>query len=355
MVLRGATALAGPNLVRLEDAVVVIDGSAIAHVGPSGKTRVPDDATGVDAAGLTLVPGFVDAHVHIGFYRPHDVLAGGVTTVRDLAWPPDEIFGLAERSRSDAFDGPTVLAAGPMLTVPGGYPTAAAWAPEGTGLPLVSATEAGAAVEALAARGAAVIKVGLDPHVGPTLTRDLLAAIVDAAHAKGLKVTGHVYGLDELDKALDAGIDELAHMLMSTETIPDRTVHRMAAAGVAIVPTLSCRFGSGLRVATENLARFVAAGGRVLYGTDLGNEGPRPGIEEREVEAMAAAGMSPVDIVRSATVDAARWLGLGTVGVLGDGMTADIVGVRGDPAKDVGALAKVELVIRRGRVVRSPG
>lgn len=353
VVVRGATALAGGDLTPLEDAVLVVEGNEITHIGPANDAPVAEGAVEIDASGCTILPGFIDAHVHIGFFAPRDVLLRGVTTVRDLAWPPEEIFGLAARSRSDGFDGPTIVAAGQMLTVPGGYPTAAAWAPAGTGRPVACVREALAAVEDLATRGAAVIKVALDPHVGPTLNPELLGVITAAAHDRGLKVTAHIYGLEELDKAIDAGIDELAHMLMSTERIPDATLERMVERGIAVVPTLSCRFGHDLQLAIENLARFVAAGGRVIYGTDLGNEGPRPGIEEREVEAMAAAGIAPMDIVRSATVDSARWLGLETIGVLEPGMTADLVAVRGDATADAAALGNVELVVRRGRVVRS--
>lgn len=355
LVIHADGALVGPDLAPVEDPVVIVEGATISAIGPAEAIDAPPGATEVDATGLTLVPGFIDAHVHIGFYPPGDVVAGGVTTVRDLAWPPEKIFPLVVRSRADDFDGPTIVAAGPMLTVPGGYPLHAAWAPEGTGVPLVSPAEAEDAVERVAAQGAIVIKVGLDPHVGPTPSKELLAAIVDAAHERGLKVTAHIYGLDELEKALVAGIDELAHMLMSSERIPGEVLERMVDASLAVVPTLSCRWGRDLEVARDNLARFVTAGGLVIYGTDLGNDGPRPGIDPTEVSAMNAAGMPPLDIVRSATVDAAGWLGLDETGILAPGMSGDIVGVRGDVAGDAGALTRVELVVRRGRVVRSPG
>lgn len=354
VVIRADSAWAGPDLAPIDDAVVIVEGARITTVAPRHAVDLPTGAAEVDARGLTLVPGFIDAHVHIAFYPPAEVLRGGVTTVRDLAWPPEQIFPLAASSRSDDFDGPTIVAAGPMLTVPGGYPMNARWAPEGTGVPLTSPSEAEDAVERAAAQGAIVIKVGLDPHVGPTLPKELLAAIADAAHERGLKVTAHIYGLDELEKALDAGLDELAHMLMSTEAIPDEVLDRMVAAHVAIVPTLSCRSGRDLALATQNLARFLRAGGQVIYGTDLGNEGPGPGIDPTEVAGMAAAGMAPRDIVRAATVDAAQWLRLERTGTLAAGMSADIVGLRGDLTADLGALTDVALVMRRGSLARSP-
>ena len=353
LAIHAARVLSGAELTPVADTSVVLDGTTIETVG-GADTDVPDDRTSIDAGGLTLVPGFIDAHVHIGFFPPADVLRGGVTTVRDLAWPPDRIFPLAESSRIAGFDGPTIVAAGPMLTVPGGYPTRAAWAPEGTGAPVTSPAEAIEVIERAASQGAVVVKVGLDASVGPTLDVGLLAAIVEAAHERALNVTAHIHGLDELEKALDAGVDELAHMLMGTDRIPDHVVDDMVTHDVVVVPTMSCRTGRELEVATANLGAFVGAGGRVIYGTDLGNEGPRPGIEPVEIGAMNDAGMSPHEILVSATVDAAAWIGLDDCGVLAPGMAADIVGLRGDPTTDIGALSAVELVIRRGRVVRLP-
>jgi imidazolonepropionase-like amidohydrolase len=321
----------------------------IEALGHASDVAVPQGARIVDAPRHTLLPGFIDAHVHIGFYEPQDVLRGGVTTVRDLGWPELRIWPLAEASRSPDFDGPTILAAGPMLTVAGGYPTRAPWAPPGTGLVLDSADEVGPVVARLARAGATIIKVALNAAAGPTLDAPLLTSIVDAAHEHGLKVTGHTFGLEELHKALDAGMDELAHMLMSPEPIPQDTIDRMVGAGMAVVPTLSIFFGSDRRIAIENLGSFLDRGGRVIYGTDLGNEGPSPGIDAREVAGMVEAGMTAGDVVASATVRSAGWLGLDHTGLIQRGMDADIVAVRGDPLQEWEALTRVEMVWRKGR------
>lgn len=350
LVLKGATVLKGRELTPLEDTTLVVEDGVIAAIGPPGEIDIPADARTVDAAGLLLAPGFIDAHVHIGFYPPPEVLAGGVTTVRDLGWPPEKIFPLVAQSASDSFEGPTIVAAGPMITVPDGYPTTAGWAPEGTGRPVVSAEEALTAVKEAQGQGAAVIKVALNPPAGPTLSAELLAEIVETAHRLGLKVTAHIYGLEELEKAIAAGVDELAHMLMSSDSIPDATLQEMVAGDMAIVPTLAIR-GADRAVAIDNLERFLGFGGRVIYGTDLGNAGPSAGIDPSETEAMGQAGMAAIDIVRSATVESAAWLGLDGVGVLAPGRAADIVGFDESALQDIGALAEVRLVIRRGRVV----
>lgn len=349
--IRGGTVLAGEGLEPVPGATLVIADGVIQKLGPVADVRVPDGARVIDAEGLTVAPGFIDAHVHIGFADPADVVAGGITTVRDLAWPPDKIFPLVEASNAEGFDGPRIVAAGPMITAPGGYPTRAAWAPEGTGLEITSIEEARRAVADVAARGATVVKIALNPPVGPTLSPEVLSAVVSEAHARDLKVTGHIHGLDELQKAIEAGVDELAHMLMGPDRIPDETIAAMVSADITVVPTLSIRDGVERSTAIDNLRRFVAAGGRVVYGTDLGNEGPRPGIDPTEVEAMAEAGMSARDIVAAATVHAARWLGLSDTGVLAEGMRADVVGLRGDATEEIGALTDAALVVAGGRVV----
>lgn len=343
----GGTALLGRDLTSATDKAIVVEGPRIVDVA---DTRDVSEARVVDVAGGTVMPGFIDAHVHIGFADPHDVLRRGVTTVRDLAWPRELIFPLARASRAGDFDGPLILAAGPMLTVAGGYPITAAWAPDGTGWPVASLDDARAAVRTLAAEGVAVIKVSLNPPAGHVLDHDTLAAIVDEAHDQGLKVTGHIYGLEQLRTALAAGVDELAHMLMSPERIDDDIIETMVAANVAVVPTLSIFPADILDIALSNLERFIAAGGRVVYGTDLGNAGPQPGIDELEVTRMAAAGMSVTDIVRAATVTAAEWLGLADRGVIAPGTAADLVVVDGD-LTEARALTRVTRVFRAGREV----
>ena len=346
-VLRGATVLAGTTL-EPDRRDVVISGGLITGLLASPAVG-PPEATAVDCTGTTLLPGFIDAHVHIGFYAPERVLRGGVTTVRDLGWPPHDIFALAARSRTADFAGPRVLAAGQMLTVRDGYPTRAAWAPPGTAREVVSVADAAVAVAEQADLGACIIKIALDPTVGPVLGDSTLRAIVAAAHGRGLRVTAHAHGVGELRRAIASGVDELAHILLGAEPIPDEVIAAMVAADMTVVPTLSCRF-EDLDVAVDNLARFLLGGGRVVYGTDLGNEGPTPGIDAREIDAMVHAGMSPHAIVASATTEAASYLGLEDRGVLEPGRVADVLVVDGDPLRNPGALQRVRSVLRHGRV-----
>lgn len=351
IVIRGGTALVGPDLEPIDDAVIVIEQGRIKDIGASESITVRDGAEVVDATGLTLIPGFIDAHVHIAFADPHTVVANGLTTVRDLAWTPSQIWPLVRASQSDRFDGPRLLAAGQMLTVEGGYPTHSGWAPPGAAR-IVGRDDAKDAVAEQVESGATVIKVALNAEAGPTLPERVVREIVAEAHTHGLRVSAHVTGLHQLRKALDSGVDELAHMLMSEERVPSRMIDEMVEKRMTVVPTLSVRFGSDQEIAIDNVRRFIHAGGRVIYGTDLGNAGPRPGIDEREIDAMVRCRMDGRSIIASATVDAARYLGLDGTGVLAPGMEADIVAVSGDPLQSPAALTDVHMVWRNGRRIR---
>jgi imidazolonepropionase-like amidohydrolase len=335
--VRAPVAWLGPGRL-VEDAQVVCDGADVVHAGDATWTRHTDRELVVEGF---LMPAVADRHVHIELSSPADVLAGGVTAVRDLAWPPDRIFPLADASELPSFDGPLIRAAGPMLTAPGGYPTRDAWAPPGTGREVKSPEDATAAVEELAALGAAAIKVSLNGEAGPTPSDGELAAICDAAHAAELPVTAHAQGRGEVERALGAGVDELAH---TPWTRLSDDVIQTAAVRLRIVTTLDIlSFGRDtpeIRTALDNLRRFHVAGGRIVYGTDLGNGSIPPGIHEREARLIAEAGLEPEEVLESmirAPIE--------------PGAPADLVALAGDPLEDLAALGDVRTVIRAGRLV----
>jgi len=330
---------------------VVAAGGRIERLGPAAEVRPPPGAVVVDGTDCTLLPGFVDAHVHLDFYPPAQVLAGGVTTVRDLGWPAERLAVLAEAAAAPGAASPRLLAAGQILTVPGGYPTRARWAPPGTARPVTGAAEAAAAVAELAAAGAAVIKVALDDRVGPTLPAAVLAAVVGAARDRGLGVTAHVGSAAEAAKALAAGVGELAHWPFDAAGLPGPLVDRLAESMVA-VPTLHID-PSPARLA--GVRRFVAAGGRVVYGTDLGNQGPPPAVDTEELRLLVEAGLPPGRALAAATSVAADHLGLAGAGRVAAGAPADLLLVEGDPLADLAALGRVRLVARGGQLAALPG
>jgi imidazolonepropionase-like amidohydrolase len=332
--------------IRTGRTVVVRDGR-IKAVGGPGVLRLPEDGVVLDGDGLTLLPGFIDAHVHLDFYPPAEVLAGGVTTVRDLGWPATRLAVLRRGAGTTA---PRLLAAGQILTAPGGYPTGAAWAPRGTARVVHDPDDAAVAVAELAAAGATVVKVALDERVGPTLPAGTLAALVGSARSRGLAVTAHVAGVRQVKKALEAGVAEFAHWPFTRRELPGALVRRMAGA-VAVVPTMHIE-PTGARLG--GLAAFVAHGGRVVYGTDLGNQGPPPGIDVVELGLMVEAGLTAGQAVAAATGAAAAHLDLDGLGRVVPGAVADLVAVEGDPLAELAALEQVRLVALAGRLVRTP-
>jgi imidazolonepropionase-like amidohydrolase len=230
--------------------------------------------------------------------------------------------------------------------VPGGYPTRAAWAPPGTARPVDGVAEAVAAVAELAEAGAAVIKVALDDRVGPTLPAPVLAALVRAAGERGLGVTAHVGTAAEAAKALAAGVGELAHWPFDPSPLPDPLVDALAES-VVTVPTLHIDPSPARRAGVR---RFVGRGGRVVYGTDLGNQGPPPAVDTEELRLLVEAGLDPGQALAAATSLAADHLGLAGLGRVAPAATADLLLVDGDPLADLNALTRVRLVTRDGRV-----
>jgi imidazolonepropionase-like amidohydrolase len=333
--LRARAAWLGPGRL-VHDAQVVCEDGSITYAGPTTPIGAADEELDVDGF---LMPAVADRHVHIGLSDPAAVLRRGVTAVRDLAWPADPIFELADASELPAFDGPLVRAVGPMLTGHGGYPTRAGWGPEGTGRELNGPDDAVTVVAGLAARGATAIKVSLNAEAGPTPTDAELAAICDEAHRLELPVTAHAQGKGQVERALGAGVDELAHAPW-TERLSEGALEA-AAARMRIVSTLHIHgSGSSLEIALDNVRRFRAAGGEVSYGTDLGNGGIPPGIDAREARLLAEAGLTNEDVL-AAMIRAP----------LDEDAPADLIALGADPLRDLGAFDDLILVARGGSVV----
>nr|MBA3690351.1 hypothetical protein [Actinomycetota bacterium] len=216
--------------------------------------------------------------------------------------------------------------------------------PSGTGRELRGPQDAEAAVRDLAGRGAAAIKVSLNAEAGPTPGDGELAAIAETAHELDLPVTAHAQGSGQVERALGAGFDELAHTPW-THRLSDDVV-TTAATRLRIVSTLDiCSFGRDtpqIRTALDNLRRFHAAGGTVIYGTDLGNGAIPPGIHTRELELMVEAGLEYEEVLESMVR-----------APLEPGAPADLLVLGSDPLDDLEAFDDIRMVIRGGRVVRS--
>lgn len=259
-----------------------------------------------------VLPPFVDHHVHVEMTLPEQAVAGGIAGVVDLGANPAVVAAWAAR------DGlPRVRYAGAFLTAIGGYPSDRPWLREGS-LRELPPVEPGAdarpgheraalpgpvdvAVDEQLAFGASVVKVVLNADAGPVFDRSTLDAIVAAAHAHGLPVAVHAEGEGCAALSVEVGADALVHTPW-TERLDDALIAR-AAAGQVWISTLAIHardFGDDspeLACAIDNLARFRAAGGRVLYGTDLGNGEQPIGVNAGELALLARAGLAASELV----------------------------------------------------------
>lgn len=270
------------------------DGSVLRrNEDAAGATR-----PGVTRLGGTLIPRLTDHHTHLGLSDQHALFRGGITDAIDLGWTPEEAAGWL----ADDPERPAVTIAGALLTAVGGYPVHAGWAPAGSSAELTGPSDAAAAVQVQRAVGASRIKVTLNTEAGPTIDDRTLRAVVDEAHRAGLPVTVHVQGEGQTQRAVDAGADQLAHAPF-TERLADDLLERSARRGVSWVSTLDIHgWGRPAReseIAQDNVRRYLLAGGSVLYGTDLGNGPLAVGVNERELNALASAGMDAAQLMRS--------------------------------------------------------
>jgi imidazolonepropionase-like amidohydrolase len=208
--------------------------------------------------------------------------------------------------------------------------------------------EARGAVRMLVRRGASVIKVGLS-ETFPNLSLDELRAIVDEAHAAGVRVSAHVEDSAGARTALAAGVDDFAHMPSQRDAA---LMERLAQARMEIVGTLHVISGSRRIAVLANARAFVRAGGTLLYGSDFGNQGIPTGVDGLELQLMHQAGVSRLDVLRNATSRSAAVLGRPDIGRLRGGASADVVVVRGDPSVDLRVVSSVpDFLLVRGQAV----
>lgn len=259
----------------------------------------------------TALPPFIDHHVHLQLFEPDHLASGGISGVVDLGANPSAVARFADRDPL-----PHVRFAGQFLTAPGGYPLGRPWLPEGAAREVrhIRATagrargslydDAETAVDEQVRFGASVIKVALNAAAGPVFDRPALDAIVVAAHARARPVVAHAEGPGTAELAVAAGIDALVHTPW-TDELPARVVAQAVLAGQTWISTLDIHghgaAGASATRARTNLRRFAAAGGRVLYGTDLGNGTLPIGVNAREVDALVAAGLSAAAVLAALT------------------------------------------------------
>ena len=333
------------------DGLVIVDGSGrVDRIGPAAQVAVPEGLPVFGGTGHWIGPGLIDAHVHLAFAAVPP-LSTGLVAVRDLGAPATVARAVRTGHRRPAEGQPVVAVAGQIVTAPRGYPSAT-WGRNGFAAFVADPGQARVVVQGLATT-VDVIKIALEP--GPTgwpvPDPTTVRAVVEAAHSAGLRVVAHALRAAMVGRAVDAGVDELAHT--PTERLSPDLVERIAAAGIGVVSTLQTFFSSGHGAsAAANAADLVQAGVDLRYGTDLGNTGTRPGVDPRELDRLADAGLGRLGALRAATEAAAAAPGIrGRTGRLRPGEPAALVMLPGDPLCEPGLWSTVEAVVADGRLL----
>ncbi|TNE85969.1 MAG: hypothetical protein EP330_23835 [Deltaproteobacteria bacterium] len=318
-VLAGGTVV-GQGVVDVEvrDGLVVAVGAAL------------DAPARIDVSGQYVVPAFIDSHVHFAYDpRTAEMRDGGVVAAVDWAAP--------ERFIGTVPDGIAMRWSGPMVTAIEGYPTTS-WGADGYGIECADATAARAAVDRLADAGAAVIKVPLD---GAQVLDDAsVAAVVEQAHARGLKVGAHALTATAVARAATAGVDLLVHAPL--DAIDPSLADDFEAVILTIDAFNSAPIGASPVVA-DNVQRLRAGGAVLLYGTDFGNA-RATGISADELQRMVDVGLTGADILAAGTSAPATWFGFEQHGAIAPGKAASLLVLDADPLVDPLVLARPDAV-----------
>lgn len=405
-VIHAGELLAKPGEAAQKNQTVVVEDGRIREVrdGYVDAGEFGDDATLVDLKNSFVMPGLMDMHVHIqgelgpGSYREtvqmsnedrgmrsvmfaQRTLMAGFTTVRDLGANPKTVFALRKATANGWVDGPRIVASGSGVAATGGHGDV-----DGMRHDLLekytSKTICDGADDCLRAvrhaikYGADVIKITATGGVlsdtntgtGQQMTDAELKTIMDAAHTLGRKVAAHAHAAEGINAALRAGVDSIEHGSYADE----ESIRLFKEGGAYLVPTLlagatvvemakTSEFmppeikKKALRVGTDmidNFKRSYKAGVKIAYGTDSGVS--KHGTNAQEAILMADAGMMPMEILKTATVNAADLIGMSdSLGTIEAGKYADIIAMHGSPLNDLEELLDVDFVMKGGKTIKN--
>jgi len=363
---------------------VISDKALLLRNGEISGFRAPDqlpaDIKTVDLKGGYAMPGLMDLHVHLGalpiiedlsmvnlileYGRRYPqsrkkFLEYGVTTIQSLGDPHPRITGLGNKIANNELAGPRIFAAGPILTAPGGHPVSTiyegnSWLIENATRQLEDTSRARKVVKNLNRDGVDKIKVVYSAGPDSTLPRmeyEVLNVIVQEAHQQDLRVVAHISSRYDINDVLEAGADGIEHIAHQMDDSP-ALLNKMADEDFYVVPTMavyksfmdSTAFQNGLDTFADWLDHDID----VALGTDTGNI-PAGESVYTEMELYAKAGMDPYDILKSATIEAARHIrAADRLGTLESGKEADLIVFEQNPLKNIGDLNKPSWVFRDG-------
>jgi len=401
-VIKAARLFDGTSDTIVRNAVIVVDGKRIVSVGGT----IPADSRVIDLGDVTLLPGFIDSHVHLtaqagdNWYLDYfqelmrqpaeqallatiyarKTIEAGFTTVRNVGATDYVDVGLRNAINNGWVVGPRMLVSLYAIGATGGHgdgdpiPPARGYQQQGPMQGVCNGVgECRAAVRYQIKYGADVIKFmpsgGVlslsDPVDAPELSQEEMNAIVEEAHHWGRKVAAHCHGDAAARMAVQAGVDSIEHgSFMKPETLA-----MMRDKGVYLVPTLlagewtggradkfpppiAMKARAALAARSEMFRNAIKAGVKIAFGTDSAVS-PH-GMNPQEFALMTGLGMSPAAALRSATSVAATLLGVDDrVGTIATGKLADIVAVPGNPLDDIHQTEHVFFVMKEGTVVKN--
>jgi len=383
----------------LADQTLVIEDGRIISSGAAAEAKVPADAVRIELPDATVLPGMIDAHTHLtfdpkfgfeelGISIPREALTGaknarltllaGFTTVRNVGANGFSDVALRDAINAGEVSGPRMLVSGPAMGITGGhcdnnllpYEYHAVGDGVADGIAAVQHKvreniKYGADLIKICATGG-VLSKGDDPQASQYTLEEMKAIVADA-HRLGRKVAAHAHGAQGILWASEAGVDSIEH----GSYIDDAAIAEMKKNGTYLVPTLYLgdwflenaernhipdfylsKAKAVLPIARKNVAHAFASGVKVAFGTDAAVY-PH-GMNAHEFAVMVKLGLTPLQAIQAATVNAADLLGwAGKVGSLEPGAWADIVAVDGDPVKDVTTLQHVKFVMKGGEVMKN--
>ena len=329
----------------------------------------------IDASGLTILPGFINAHTHAGFKYINDVhckgfqeeyllacINEGITTIRDEGMFTDDTIEdviNAKRLIDSKNVYPRIVTTGKFFTAPNGY---------GGQAPITIETieDVSIKIDEVIDQGIDMIKTvledGLDSSTYglPQLSDELLRTICLKAHEKGVKVSAHVTQAHNLKRLVEAGIDDAGHMVY--DEFSDELINEMVQKNIFIVPTLTVskmindKYGAPVFEASKkNVFRFVEAGGKIALGDDfIEEESPwyRLGMPLLELQLLREAGLTNMQIIIAATKNGSIVCGLDKeIGTIESGKKADLLIVEGNPLEDLECIRHVRMVFKGGDIL----
>jgi len=375
-VFEGATLIVGDGSAPIENAVFIVNGTRFTQIGRAGQVQVPAGARRVDLSGKTVMPAIIDTHTHLATDRERlvDQLQRkayyGVGVAISLGQDTSDVaFRVREETIPNAARFRT---AGRGITMPEpGRTEAPYW--------VTTVADSRKAVQELAARKVDLIKIWVDDRNGmyKKLTPELYGAIIDEAHKNGLRVTAHIFALEDAKGLLRAGIDAFAHGVRDRDIDDDFVNMMRQRPAVVLVPNLPGRgvatdlgwLGDSVPaeelqrlqaaatdrpsvqqtfgIQARNLAKLNAVGVRIALGTD----GSASWAHHLEMEDMVAAGMTPAQVIVAATRNAADLLKLTDAGTVAAGKSADFLVLDANPLNDIKNTRRIADVYLRGTTV----